>query len=207
MAGSFVVKRVVRSGGGFVCGICHRRHEQREEAESCLEGCLAGYFEMNPIVPVPGTSGGRVRCLFCGREYGDPSLAHHCAEGCKAKFLGARHAERGVALPLKARRSVVSRSMVMMKMGMHSPANNAARGVAAAEEVSRNVPEPEIVKSAPSAPVAEAPAEGEAEAAPQKKKDRNAPTHIRNGAKYVCTVCNKEYFTKVEVTQCWESHP
>ncbi len=30
--------------------------------------------------------------------------------------------------------------------------------------------------------------------------------YFRDGAKYVCKVCKKKYFTKVEVEQCFDSH-
>ena len=39
-----------------------------------------------------------------------------------------------------------------------------------------------------------------------KRKPNQKPFH-RDGAKYVCSVCKKKYFTQAEVVKCFESHP
>jgi hypothetical protein len=53
-------------------------------------------------------------------------------------------------------------------------------------------------------PAAEAPVEAAAEAPEKKAKPGKA--FFRDGAEYVCTVCSQRYFTKIEVTKCFEGH-
>lgn len=45
-----------------------------------------------------------------------------------------------------------------------------------------------------------------AAAAKTKKKKRPAEMFYRDSAKYACTICNERYFTKNEVTACFEKH-
>lgn len=94
---SVAIRRVLRQGDRFTCGVCRKVYGREADAETCLAQCL--HAHLNPstaiVAEVAGASK-RYRCHFCKRLHDDKERAKQCAAACKAKSQAAIAAEAAV---------------------------------------------------------------------------------------------------------------
>jgi hypothetical protein len=123
------VRRVIRQGDAFYCGMCRGRYTSFHEAFDCVRICWEELLSSNPVLERISTSSktSLFRCRFCARDHKSRSAAAQCAEDCKKLFI-ARFTQEMESLsheltyrdqstlqrPLsKARRTVVVSALVV----------------------------------------------------------------------------------------------
>jgi hypothetical protein len=77
------LKRVIKRGDEFLCGICHRRYEHQTQALSCLKSCSASFLNDDSVGEKEGK--GRFQCRYCRRLYSERGAALDCARLCRSK--------------------------------------------------------------------------------------------------------------------------
>lgn len=191
------IKRVIRKGREYVCGICHHGHKSMDDAYGCLQHCLEDYFTQYPVRSHHEGNRLFARCIFCGRIYRDTDSALRCASECRDKFLKKANDEGAIARStfLKATKKhdfSEPTTIVPFQQAVVLP-------FAKKEE-----PAPAEVK--PETPV---PAQASTDSAPdaaKKKKNPGGPKWHREQAKYVCNCCQAQFYTRVEAEACWDKH-
>ena len=212
------VRRVIGQGEDFVCGICKNPYPDIAEAYSCLHHCWQEFVAAPLVVKRRRKGGGIVfRCRLCGQHYYEKDRADLCAGECLQRsdaqfaeelYLNEMPAQvdstkrplRRSSSPAYTSRKVVSRFKLK-----HGGSTGAAPAGAD--------PAPTPAPSQASAPVA-APGKPAANANPlptrsedeRRKKSAFKQGWHRANAKYACDFCHHEYFTKVEVTVCFDGH-
>ena len=154
----------------------------------------------------PLTADSRLNDLTSG------SVANHSAQGVKNKGATENNlTEAAVASEPVALKAVAPSSSVANADDANAPAK---------QLISKQSPSGEPTKAATDSSSAEQPdqatqgltdgtekAEEPAAAAEPRKKPKPKKRFTRDGAKYVCTVCLEQYFTRVEVGKCYDGHP
>lgn len=80
------VKRLIKVGDSYVCGICRSSHSDKNRAMACLERCASGYFaDQNPKDKPKGTKT-LYRCKFCCRNYESRQSALACLRNCRQQM-------------------------------------------------------------------------------------------------------------------------
>lgn len=190
-----VESQVVGTQVRFSCPICRRAFPSIQDAQNCLTSCI-----------------GEVTALLPERVEDDTKLALGTFISRNQKDTSRRPGE---ALTRGARTADEEASL--------QPAQPAtARVQPAAPDPARSEPSPILPDDLSAAdmapppaaePAAAEPAPGDLEEPPQEVDNTiYRPAHItkpfiREGARYRCTVCGKNYFTQVEVRACFDSHP
>lgn len=225
-----ILRKVVRVGGDFVCGICREHYDSESEAWSCLQMCWQEVLASDPVVTRPVVGGVQYRCRFCSRDY----TAHHealvCAEACRHKQQHVFEHEKHLAAQnpgLKAKRQFVRRQRLQLvpvsRKRAHTPSavddtgsSNSPQEIQNMFDVQSSVGNTTTAgavrpmsSAKPDAPADDPQERGSAEPAPdnglRRKIDFKDPFY-RNGAKYLCRFCNAPYFTKNEVETCFNNH-
>lgn len=106
-AGSSVpIKRVLRRGTLFTCGVCRKDHGREAQAEACLARCLDQWLASAAAVASDASTGGeakRFRCGICRRVYGVRTEAQACSAACRAKTVQVVEQEReAFGVPVQA---------------------------------------------------------------------------------------------------------
>jgi hypothetical protein len=202
------IRRVVRQGHRFTCGLCRSAYEEEKTAEDCVHHCWQELLQLSPVITKRrGFRALVYRCRFCARDFATAHDAARCAADCKtlhserhekeqalvdAGVVGdrprpRRQTPRLVALPVK---TFTRRAPTMeIEEGAEAPAAPSGSPVTVDAGVAPTVAAGDVQEDAPKA-----------------KKAKPSEVFYRDGAKYACTVCNKRYFTKNEVTACYEGH-
>jgi hypothetical protein len=186
------ITRVYRRSGEHFCGICRSGYHSDSAAHQCLRDCFTEYMQLSPVVRKP--NGKEFRCRLCARDYTDANAAQACAVACRTevenKFKRLAELE-GVDLTAGAprRASRLRKWQVIATPQKQQPAE---------ENIPLDI-----------APPTETPEETATSAAAQEPEKKKKPDKkwVREGAEYVCTICQKHYYTKVETQQCFDSHP
>jgi hypothetical protein len=187
------IKRVLRQGGRYTCGVCRKAYALEAEAEGCLPACL--HAHVNPASAVAAVAGSKMfRCHYCKRAYGERASAQTCADACRRA----------------TQKAVADASALKSEEGVRAsaPAKAAAKAPAPARTLAKPVPA-KPAPAPPSAPRAQpAPA---AKATPPEATTAAPPVgdahkFIRDGARYVCRGCKQKFFTRDDVCKCFDSH-
>ena len=213
-----VARRVIRRGHASVCGMCLSSYGDHESAHKCLVACWQVFRRLPPVVPrLKAKVGGHevtYRCRLCSRDYESAAEAASCAAACLRRsdldfddddldgvgnHSGPRWRPRQDRFMAVARRRAAATGKI---------------GVAEPSAMPNPVAPPAAPPAAPpvgagAAPKPPAPTDGGGGDAPEETKlkvfDPNDP-FFRDGAFYVCRVCSKRFYTRVEVTSCFNSH-
>lgn len=214
------LRRVVRRGDTFICGVCRSCYDDEREALSCIDRCWQETLQLDPVVLARRALKVSYRCRFCARDYDTRPAAESCARECLASRQRkyAREAELsdlGGDLPPPPRRTPKARPVLMAQpVVMARPLPRPKRQVEPASEPEDNGPvngdtvnaDVRIKASEPPA-IVEAPSPEPEDAAPKKPKATDeSEKFYRDGAQYVCKECSKKYFTRVEVIKCYDEH-
>jgi hypothetical protein len=211
------IRRVVRVEGQFVCGVCRSAYDDLPSARGCLEGCWDSFLHLNPVITKKVSGRVQHRCRFCARDYDNNAAARQCAEQCRQNLMRkiaaeARVADKEDSMPVRKplRNNGPKRAVTRVVMPAAPVRRKPAPAVVpdagpavddlvedAVSTITADANE-KTVEPAAMEPAANAPAAG--------KKKKPSEVFYRDQAKYVCTVCNEKYFTKVEVTKCYDSH-
>ena len=208
------IRRVVRVSGRFVCGLCRNLYDHPSDAHECLSACWEETLAMDPVVVRRDRNRLLLRCLFCARDYDNRSAVLRCADESKRQKLRKAMAESklvGPELHQTSRRPVRKLRPVLMPVAPLKKKIKVA-SVAIDSNQSADVSE-ELV---PTADAYERPVET-GDIAAELSKEKSKPTDsgkkkkpsdifYRDQANYVCSVCHAKYFTKVEVSNCYDSH-
>jgi len=82
------VRRVVRRGHEFICGLCLRTYDKPGEAAGCVDACWHELLRSDPVLTRRHGGGGVVfRCRFCARDYHQHAAAARCAEDCRIQHV------------------------------------------------------------------------------------------------------------------------
>ena len=256
------IRRVLRQGDRYTCGVCRKAYNDETAAEQCLARCLSGY--LNPAKTVNDettVSGKRYRCHFCKRVYTDKGEAQKCAAACRSQSEATIAAESAISRPATVKppsvhspqpqKSVIAaqqnvpkkrakvrigqdhkylrdgRKLVCRKCGLEHPTLDTViacydghpvkekkekvkpQAPAVPVKKPRPVPAPVQVQASTPAPTNPQPAavQPAAESAPVASAAVNDDHKFsRDGAKYVCRVCRKKFFTRGDVCECFDSH-
>lgn len=200
-----VVKRVVRRNGRFVCGLCRDEHPHEQEAMGCVESCWEEILALTPILPRRRGVAMSYRCRFCARDHGSQGAAGDCAADCRRKQTAAFAAASAVD---GEDDMVATPRNLRVRRGSAAP----LRLVASAKGVKKaSAPKVEVEAAAVPAPDPglDLPAQSDVVDVPTgevTKKAKPKNPFYRDNAKYACTVCNARFFTRLEVTACYEAH-
>lgn len=212
------IRRVVRRGDIYICGLCRRQHNDLEDAQVCVGHCWTDFLAMDPVVRKQRAVGVAHRCRFCARDFPSRAKAFQCASDCRANQTERQAHEREL--------EAVDNGPTPKRLRTPKPVRSAPRPVASrpkkttlASEVlivtntaasSDPVPIAADAIAAPSELTPKLVAAGESTSKPaaaDKSRNRNMQKmFFRDQAQYVCNNCKSKYFTKVEVEKCFESH-
>ena len=85
-----MMRRVLRSGEFFVCGICRTHHATSVGAGTCLQTCWKPLIDRAPwVIEVRGFGKQQFACSYCKRGYPNSQQAHACALDCVNKMAPA----------------------------------------------------------------------------------------------------------------------
>jgi hypothetical protein len=212
------LRRVVRRGDTFICGVCRSCYDDEREALSCIDRCWQETLQLDPVVLARRALKSCYRCRFCARDYNARQAAESCARDClasrQAKY--AREAELsdlGGDLPPPPRRTPRARPVFMAQPMARSlprskrPVEDAPvpqddgslNGDTVNADVRLKASEPPAIVEAPST-------EPKAEAPKKPKATDDSEKFYRDGAQYVCKECSKKHFTRIEVIKCYDEH-
>jgi len=195
----------------FICGMCRQVYVSRAEAKACINDCVNEVAKINPVKVVRSSLGVEHQCQICKRIYSEHNSAQACAKDCAAsqkKKLSLEAQIMGSVASLPANRKKFKRTKLAQAQLKAIPKYNLKRKT---EEDLKNIAATDAVSQAQAAveipPAAVMPTQ-EVKVPEVKegiKKDPNKK-FVRDGAEYVCSVCAARFYTKVEVTACWEKH-
>lgn len=212
------ILKAYRLGNVYTCGLCRSTYGSRDEAQTCLGACLREYLSLEPIVNLKERDEHLYQCRLCRRKYPALLSAEDCSSDCRQKLQRRLAAENQVAAfaPLPAAQGRPERNRVpaflladasiqkpklpfQAKAGGDGSGGTDAAGGGGSNDAALAILADEPKKDAPT----QAPEE------PQYKKkgvSRDEDKFHREGAKYLCNECQKDYFTRVEVIKCYNAH-
>lgn len=92
--GSLMMRRVLRQGEAYICGICKSRHASPSQANACLHTCWLAVLDRAPwVVEVRAMGKLPYACSYCQRGYSTAEQAHSCAQDCLRKISKTAAAE------------------------------------------------------------------------------------------------------------------
>ncbi len=209
------ILRVVRVSGRFVCGLCRNLYDHPTDAHDCLSTCWQETLAMDPVVVKYERGRLLLRCLFCARDYDNRSAVLRCADECKRQKLRKAMAESRIAGPEDLptnRRSVRKLRSVIVPVAPVKRKPKSPQAIEAVSEVNEPIADDlETTADSNEKPVAAGDLatvqiNDESLDTDKSKKKKPSEVYYRDQAKYVCTICHEKYFTKVEVSNCYDAH-
>jgi len=208
------IHRVVRVSGRFVCGLCRNLYDHYGDAQDCLGSCWQETLAMDPVIVKHVNGRFLLRCLFCARDYQNRSAVLRCADECKRQKLRKAMAESRLSAAephLKTRRQVRKLRSVIIPVASIKKKIKPQKSESSGEQFNSQALEELVTR----ADANESPVEvGDIANVVNKdtkqidapKKNKPSAVFYRDQAKYVCTVCHEKYFTKIEVSNCYDGH-
>lgn len=190
------IKRVLRRGRRHLCGLCRASYDSENGAVSCLADCWGELLKLDPVIQRRRGRKMLYRCRFCARDHARSDDARECASDCRAR----QEAQHAAEMALFASDDIFPKPRRLPRKKAAPPVMIAAPARPAKKKA--EVPAEVVVapEAAPQATPAPAPVEGEA------KKPKPDKAFFRDGAEYVCTICQEHFFTKLEVQACFDAH-
>lgn len=214
------VRRVLKLGGHAVCGLCRCRYKDLADAQHCLLSCWDRVLHSYPLIhrvtgykPTTGIDSSKsvFRCRFCSRDYYTEQEGLSCARNCLKiahDNMTRAHNLPPSELPEKTRRTFGSDEQ-KVKIEYISKYNFKRKTPEPEPEVVEELDVPNIMDSGdPHSHEGYQPKSVEGIEAPkeERNKDFYPKPFLRQNAKYRCAYCLTDFFTKMEVEQCFDSH-
>jgi hypothetical protein len=226
------IRRVVRRGSIFICGLCRDQYDSEELAFECLNECWQEFLSLSPVIARLKKLRRVYRCRFCARDYSQFQMATSCARDCRVKQKAQHETDLQLvdlsALPQRKPRVAKPKAILTMVQPARRikpkdfedeqvPSPKAGDGEShktiEADAVAASGLEVPGVESAGEAAKKKRSLRGpktDGEAAPveevESRLPRSSEKFYRDNAKYACSSCNKRFFTRGEVEQCFDSH-
>lgn len=213
---SVLVRRVVRRGSTFICGLCRVEHPSAPKAQSCLSLCWRIIKRGPPFILLKKLGKFEYACIFCMRSYETPASAKSCASECSTRLKlvpSPDHKKRRRAVPVEEIKS--SQEPELASESPHpsdydSTPTTLTTGLGEFDLQDETLAPNTVEQELPDLPVEDDPLAEEPIAASKTKKARvkrdMTKKFERHGSKYVCEGCNAKFFTKEEVEACFDKH-
>ncbi len=216
-------------GKQFHCGYCRNIYSFFTTAVQCLEKDIKeDHDDHKQMFKRDLSSQWKKACIFCLRTYKNSQETTKCVESCfqklqeKIKHLRqiAKNLQEGVNFDsvtlqrrkpdFKANTKSPMNAITRHKLAIPTAREFTAPDIPALPSSPPEAPPPELevqIKDNEKAPSPSASSESPGEPKKYKKPRDKTKKFIRDGARYVCAVCNEKYFTKNEVEDCYNAHP
>ncbi|HET9238433.1 MAG TPA: hypothetical protein VFO10_14320 [Oligoflexus sp.] len=206
------VRRVVKQGLFYICGMCGTRYGSEAQADNCLKACIKRYMDQSAVQDKSEKSGKVYRCTYCKRVYEKMIQAKECARTCKDEIQKKIDAEarykktQTVEEKLKNLAAFAGGEHKLPPVKTPAPRSEAPTPPKAAAKKPKD--------AAPPAPKARRPQAEDAAAmdAPVPGHDE-APVHPAEGSKferegnsYRCHSCHQKYKKYQEAIACYDRH-
>jgi hypothetical protein len=209
--GSMLVRRVIRLGSTYICGICRGHHKEAYDANQCLDMCWKEVKSCVPYLPFRRLHRTEFACIYCQRSYAEAHLATQCASDCSAimEITGYDGNIPGAVKTHNHEHINRRRKLKPVPKIVETPP---VQVVAARVEVPQPSPietpvVPIVAALPPPAFAPEIETSGSERTAKAKKPPRDRTKRFeRVGSKYECIICHVKYFTKDEVEACFNGH-
>jgi hypothetical protein len=202
------IRRVVRQGSFFICGLCGTRYHAEDRAEACLEACSKRFLNQAKVESSHEKKQARYRCTYCKRVYDTVVQAKDCARHCKddiQKKLDAESQFKGVQSreeKLKALAAYASEGdFAKLPEQLAAVGKNAALGARKDRALSKD-------KARTSSPAAAKASDPGAKSAAGKTRVHPAEgtKFTRDGDRFRCVACHQKYSQFKEAIACFDHH-
>jgi hypothetical protein len=207
------VRRVVKQGLFYICGMCGARYGSEAQADACLKACIKRYMDQSAVQDKTEKSGKVYRCTYCKRVYEKMIQAKECARTCKDEIQKKIEAEarykktQTVEEKLKKLAAFAGGEHNLPPVKAPAPRPDAPPPARAPAKKSKDTA-PAAAAKARRPELEEAPSmEGPAES------HDDAPVHPAEGSKferegntYRCHTCHQKYKKYQEAIACYDRH-
>jgi hypothetical protein len=207
------VRRVVKQGLFYICGMCGTRYGSEAQADACLKACIKRYMDQSAVQDKTEKSGKVYRCTYCKRVYEKMIQAKECARTCKDEIQRKIEAEarykktQTVEEKLKKLAAFAGGEHNLPPVKAPAARSEAAAPAKASAKKASDAAAPEAKARRPQA--AEDAGAMEAPAPVQE----SAPVHPAEGTKfekegnsYRCHTCHQKYKKYQEAIACYDRH-
>ncbi len=156
------IRRVIRRGSQFICGLCRSIYAGEGHAQSCIQGCWRELMTLDPVIAKRSLVGVAFRCRFCARDFSTRPDAAVCADDCKSHQLRLHEAEQSLTEqsddppPRKATGKAPPKLKAVKSVAALAAAPKASRKKAATKEILLNETiNADVISSSSVAPDAE----------------------------------------------------
>ncbi len=179
-----VVRRVIKQGSQYLCGLCARRYPDQAEAETCLSNCSRRFFSQEvTTTAAPEAKAKRYRCSFCKRVYDSAPSAKDCAKACRQNIQKKMTAETSI-------RTGDTSADKLKLMAQYAEESGEVKG--------GGWTTPDVL------PDLQSMATQRAALGPGSSSPRPAPR--AGGKTYTCEECHEVYSSPYEAQDCYASH-
>ena len=202
------LRRVFFKRDQYICGMCRRSFDEKNNAERCLRSCSQQFAAQVGIAIVRHLGTPHFKCRYCRRVFREYGQAQQCVQNCVPDYWDkVGEVEFEVEPPKQKPRKKYVPKPEKIKIDPIPPYK--LRNMITDEELDKEIDA--TLSSSDEDKEAEE-AEAARRAAEEKKKrvkvKADLPDQfIRQGAQYQCTYCMELYYTKIEVLKCFEEHP
>jgi hypothetical protein len=207
------VRRVVKQGLFYICGMCGTRYGSEAQAEACLKGCIKRYMDQSSVQDKTEKSGSVYRCTYCKRVYEKMIQAKECARTCKDDIQKKIDAEAR----FKKTQTVEEK---LKKLAAFAGGEHNLPPVKTPNARSETAPAPKMpAKKSAAAPNSSPPSRTQRAAEPDlppleaPSDAQDTPVHPAEGTKfekegnsYRCHSCHQKYKKYQEAIACYDRH-
>jgi len=181
---------------------------------TCLLKCVQVYFLQRPTILISQTGvPDRFQCYFCRRQYSRHKETLKCASECSETEIEKINQEsrlskvltRPIINTLLERRKTPKLISIKPIMPFQKTKNSNGQKKQRREVFSKKDTIFSDVQIIDRKPV-ETPLNYLKDEFLANRKRKGDKKFIREGAKYVCIICNKRYYTRLEVVACFDKH-
>jgi len=185
-----MMRRIIRNGHMFICGICRTKHSSQGHAASCLVTCWKMLLERAPwVVETRGIGKQPYACAYCQRGYATPEQSHTCAQDCVNKL------NTGSTTEIITAKQKISRPF--SKPSVKSTVRMAFQNlIARRKQVDAKIEADRLAAE-------------QAKLNPPKKEAASTekePTAKKENEEFLCENCKKPYPSKAKADECLASH-
>lgn len=208
------VRRVVKQGLFYICGMCGTRYGSEAQADACLKACIKRYMDQSAVQDKTEKSGKVYRCTYCKRVYEKMIQAKECARTCKDEIQKKIEAEarykktQTVEEKLKKLAAFAGGEHNLPPVKTPAARSEASAPPKAVAKKARDTAAPEARARRPQADETASPA---MDVSPPVRED--APVHPAEGTKfekegntYRCHTCHQKYKKYQEAIACYDRH-
>jgi len=208
------VRRVVKQGLFYICGMCGARYGNEAQAEACLKGCIKRYMDQSAVQDKPEKTGTVYRCTYCKRVYEKMIQAKECARTCKDDIQKKIDAESR----FKKTQTVEDKRQKLAAFAggdQNIPSIKAAPARAEVPAPARTAARKSPPAEAPAKPGPSAKRGSDSDLPPMESRidEPSKPVHPAEGTKferegksYKCHNCHQKYQKYQEAIACYDRH-